>query len=361
MGLLMPRKAIVILFCLVSFWVFALEMTQAPSEGSEISLLKPDWREAVATTSSTKRDKTGYGPYELQCYPEPVLFAWKGGMAPFVLELTATNHSKKCQFTTSNASLFVYNLYVGTSYTWTLTDAGGSKLSGRFRTALTPRLIAFPDRDAMPINVRDIGGYATISGARVRQGLVYRGSEMEGWKNIGLAEMTPANGHVLVKELAIHTDLDLRYAHQVAKYTASQIAPMVQWRCYAINAYKPFTPEMNELFRDTIRTFAQREYYPIYVHCSGGADRTGEICFLVSALLGVADEDLFLDYELTSLARLPRPRKMSYFQAWLKRIAAFSPDEGKGLSYQQQTENYLLGIGITPQEIAAIRDILLEK
>ncbi len=357
----MPRKVVIILLCLTSFLTYALEMVQAPVEGGEVSLLKPDWREAVATTSNTKRDKTGYGPYELQCYPEPVSFAWKGGTAPFVLELTSANKSQNRRLSTSDTTLFVYNLFVGIDYSWTLTDAEGSKLSGHFRTAWTPRLIAMPDRDAMPMNVRDIGGYATASGARVRQGLVYRGTEMEAWKNIGLAKMTPANGDVLVKELAIRTDLDLRYAHQVAKYTASQIAPTVQWRCYAINAYKPFTPEMNDLFRDTMRTFAERENYPIYVHCSGGADRTGEICFLVSALLGVADEDLFLDYELTSLARLPRLRKTSYFQAWLKRIAAFSPDEGKGLSYQKLTENYLLGIGLTQQELAAIREILLEK
>lgn len=357
----MPSKYAFILLCLTSFLAYALEMIQAPAEGSEISLLKPDWRQAVTTTANTKRDKTGYGPYELQCYPEPVAFAWKEGTAPFVLELTPANQSQIRRLSTSSTTLSVYNLLAGANYTWTLTDAKGEKRSGQFRTAWTPRLIAMPDRDAMPMNVRDIGGYATESDARVRQGLVYRGTEMTAWKNLGLAEMTPANGDVLVKELGIRTDLDLRYAHHVAKYTASQIAPTVQWRCYAVNAYKPFTPEMNELFRDAIRTFAQRENYPIYVHCSGGADRTGEICFLVSSLLGVADEDLFLDYELTSLARLPRSRKTSYFQAWLKRVAAFSPNEGKGLSYQKQTENYLLGIGVTPQEIAAIREILLEN
>ena len=356
----MRSKVIFSLLCLVSILSTALELTQAPAEGSEVSLLKADWQQAVATTANTKRDKTGYGPYELQCYPEAVSFVWKGGTAPFSLELAPDNRQPR-RIVTSDTTLPVYNLLVGVNYTWTLTDAKGEKRSGHFRTAWTPRLIAVPDRDAMPINVRDIGGYATVSGARVRQGLVYRGTEMTAWKNIGLAEMTPANGDVLVKELGIRTDLDLRYPQQIAKFTASEISPTVQWRHYAVNAYKPFTPEMNELFRDTMRTFAQRENYPIYVHCSGGADRTGEICFLLCSLLGVSDDDLFLDYELTSLARLPRPRKMSYFQAWLKRVAAFSPDEGNGLSYQAKTENYLLGIGLTPQEIAAIREILLEK
>ena len=351
------------LLCLAAFLAAApLKVTSAPADGAEVSLMKPNWREAVATTAATKRDKTGYGPYEPQCHPEPVRFAWDGGTAPYTLDIVAESGDAPGYILCGNGPAFsVFNLHVGTPYKWTLSDAKGARISGRFRTAWTPRLINLPDRNAMPMNVRDIGGYPAMGGARVRQGLVYRGTEMTGWKVLSLADMTPTNQEVLVKGLKIRTDLDLRYPNVIAKFKASQIDPSVQWLHYAVNAYQPFTPEMNALFRDTIRVFADRRNYPIYVHCSGGADRTGEVCFLISALLGVADEDLFLDYELTSLARLPRPRKMSYFRAWLARVAAFSPGNGKGLSYQKQVENYMLGIGVTQKEIDSIRAILLQK
>ena len=44
---------------------------------------------------------------------------------------------------------------------------------------------------------------------------------------------------------------------------------------------------------------------------------------------------------------------------WLRRVAEFSPEPG--LSYQSQAENYLLAIGVTQEEIATIRSLLLEQ
>ena len=38
----------------------------------------------------------------------------------------------------------------------------------------------------------------------------------------------------------------------------------------------------------------------IYFHCIGGADRTGTLAFLIEALLGVSENDLSKEYELTS-------------------------------------------------------------
>ena len=34
----------------------------------------------------------------------------------------------------------------------------------------------------------------------------------------------------------------------------------------------------------------------LLLHCSIGTDRTGVICFLINALLGVSEEDLYKDY-----------------------------------------------------------------
>ncbi len=44
---------------------------------------------------------------------------------------------------------------------------------------------------------------------------------------------------------------------------------------------------------------ADRENYPIYLHCTYGNDRTGTICYLLEALLGVRDEDLLKEYRLS--------------------------------------------------------------
>ena len=38
----------------------------------------------------------------------------------------------------------------------------------------------------------------------------------------------------------------------------------------------------------------------MYFHCAGGADRTGTLAFLIEALVGVSENDLSKDYELTT-------------------------------------------------------------
>ena len=38
---------------------------------------------------------------------------------------------------------------------------------------------------------------------------------------------------------------------------------------------------------------------PVVVHCMAGKDRTGVVCALTLALLGVSDEDIAADYALT--------------------------------------------------------------
>ena len=41
-----------------------------------------------------------------------------------------------------------------------------------------------------------------------------------------------------------------------------------------------------------IQAFADPGNFPMYVHCAGGADRTGTVCFIVEALCGVCEADL---------------------------------------------------------------------
>ena len=336
-----------------------LTVTSSPENGSVVSLLKPDWRKILQDCIGGKCLASGYGDYESEDYPVPLRFAWKLGKPPYSLVLQA-NGQPDIALSTDSTALDVCNLLVGKDYKWILRDSLGTVHSGTFKTEREPRLIALPDRNSSPANVRDIGGYTTDSGKTVRQGLLFRGTAFTAFPEIGLSEMSAANREFLLKELRIKTELDLRYKEQVASQKESGLSPETRWLHYPVNAYNPFDDEMNALFRDTIRCFADESNYPIYVHCSGGVDRTGEICFLMEAVLGMSEEEMFTDYELSSLSRFPRSRNIQYLQEWLKRIAAFSPQNAEGLSYRAKVENYMLGIGVTREEIDAIRSIMLE-
>ena len=336
-----------------------MTLTSAPAENAEISLMKRDWRKAIQDCLKRGKTESGYGDYESEGFPEPVHFSWKNGKPPYLLVLKTDGGQIHC-FETESDSIDVYNLMVAKKYEWRLEDSEKTTFYGTFSTARTPRLMNLPDRTSAPVNVRDMGGYLTASGKSVRQGLVFRGSDFKSDSAPDIAAMSDSNRNVLLNVIKITTELDLRYREQAADQKGSGISPSVRWLHYPVNAYNPFDDAMNALFRDAMRCFAEESNYPIYVHCSGGVDRTGEICFLLGALLGMDEEDLFIDYELSTLSRFPRPRDIPYFQEWLKRVAAFSPRDGDGLSYQTKVENYLLGIGVSKQEIEAIRAIMLE-
>lgn len=324
-----------------------------PEKNAAVSLLRSDWKTLVEQRKKMGTDK-GKKKNNLH-FPLAVNLKWEGGKPPFTLEITGSGNAGRYRIEGISARSFrAANLMTATEYEWSVSDAAGKRVKNAFHTLPGPRLIELPDRECGPINLRDLGGRISKFGGRVRQGVVYRGSELK----YGFSEK---NRLFMVNELKIKTDLDLRYHEQVAKEKKSGIGALgsgVKWIHRAVNAYKSFTPEQNKLFRDTIRVFTRKENYPVYLHCAGGADRTGEISFLLNAIAGVSDEDLLEDYELTSLSIFPRPRTEPYFQTWLKGIASFS-DAGKPFS--EQVEQYLLKIGLSKEELDRIREILLER
>ncbi|MBO5201396.1 MAG: hypothetical protein J6C30_01550, partial [Lentisphaeria bacterium] len=79
--------------------------------------------------------------------------------------------------------------------------------------------------------------------------------------------------------------------------------------------------------------------------------------FLIQAVCGVSDEDLFTEYELTSLWA-PRPRTIPYLVDWLEKIMSFSTGE---TDLRKCVVNYLEKIGVTAVEQEQIRQNLLES
>lgn len=324
----------------------------SPENRTSVPLLRADWK--ALTEQRKMLPKTSEIFKENLHFPLPVDLSWRGGKGPYTLELTGGSDNRRFSGVTAEKFRIV-NLQTGTDYRWSVTDASGARGEGVFRTEPGPRLIQVPDAAAWPVNLRDLGGRVSSLGGKVCQGLVYRGSHMRESK-----KMSEENRRFMVDELKIKTELDLRYESVIKKEkrTKSNLGDGVTWIHCPVNAYKSFTPEQNDLFRNAIRVFARPEAYPVYVHCQGGVDRTGEICFLLSALAGVSEDDLLTDYELSSLSRFPRSReKTVYFRTWREKIASFAPDK----NWSERAERYLLSIGVTETEIGAIKDILLGR
>jgi len=203
-------------------------------------------------------------------------------------------------------------------------------------------------------NFRDIGGWNGLN-----TGLVYRGAEPNCRPN-----PNPKKYHNLVltekdaetlKALGIRTDLDLRSSGESPTPNETPVpgAKLVRLSCSAYTNFVKNTAMAAKL----LRVFADRSNYPIYFHCYGGADRTGSLAFLLEGLCGVAEEDLSIDYELTSFSRIGRRSRKSPPYAFAPMVAAFKSRPGATL--RDKIEHYVVNeCGLSREEVEAIRSIL---
>lgn len=207
-------------------------------------------------------------------------------------------------------------------------------------------------------NVRDLGGYVTPEGRTV-QGIIYRGGALSPesyYPNVGL---TDAGKAYMKDTLKIKTDFDLRNAAQNNGLTTS---PLTGATLEYYNADGYDTGIANkETYRKIFAALSDENRYPVYLHCTGGADRTGTVSFLLNALLGVSETDLVKDYEYTSFSiygeRNSKGGEPAYRFAEL--VAAIKAYSGETLA--EKTEKYLLSTGVTETQIYNIRAIMLGK
>ena len=246
----------------------------------------------------------------------------------------------------------VSHLHIGTRYFWKVRATRLGELLAEspiwsFATnEATPRWIRVPGIT----NVRDIGGWSLPRSRMVRQGVVYRGSEMNNHLQI-----TDEGRSVLVDDLGICTDIDLRRSSEEPKPVLDE--SKVQWINVPSPEYHLIFEEGAERVRRIFEVFADSSKYPILFHCWGGADRTGTITFVLNGLLGVAEEDLIRDYELTSLSIWQeRSRTSRKFRALLDGLSTYGRTTD---CVAEKARKYLLSIGLNEEAIEAIRAQLI--
>ena len=221
------------------------------------------------------------------------------------------------------------------------------KYVGSFTTSDTPRILSIDGVN----NVRDIGGWRTSDGKRIRQGLLYRGTELDGIVQADY-RITDKGIYTMTNILDIKYDMDLRGEHE--NPTGVEVwGSDISHKYYGVNMYKGiFTDEAKVKIKNVFSDLANPDNYPVYLHCTYGMDRTGTICYLLEALLGVSDDDLLMEYRLSSLHYTGM--LTNDFETTRVAMSAY-----EGESTQEKVENYLLECGVTPEEIASIREIFL--
>ncbi len=288
-------------------------------------------------------------------FPAPILFSWEGGEAKegegalYTLLISEREDMQGALFyMTPRQEQEVYNLKVGTRYFWCVQQNGKRSEILAFDTALIlPRALKIENIS----NVRDLGGYL-VAGGRVRQGLVFRGGEFELH-----GHLTAAGAEALLR-LGIRTELDMR-GEAIGKvdFTTAETLGISRRLVPSVPYSEIFKEENRASVAEFFKTFTQRESYPIYFHCWGGADRTGTFAFVLGAFLGMPLSALIDDYEFTSLAVWgTRTRNYGLFQEFLERFLTLSGD-----TLFQKADTFLKEYGaLTEEERRTLYEILVE-
>lgn len=169
------------------------------------------------------------------------------------------------------------------------------------------------------INFRDIGGYKTADGRRVRTGLVYRAGALGDITEKGLAKL---------QELGVKLICDLRsheeeveapdklpqnpspvYAH-LPLVAADNQRERLMALFFNRSKFTTMMPDMYtrviidgnaHLYGDILRRLANPDNLPTLIHCTAGKDRTGVAVMLILSLLGVPEDVIIADYSLSNL------------------------------------------------------------
>ena len=134
----------------------------------------------------------------------------------------------------------------------------------------------------------------------------------------------------------------------------SPVGDAVKWVHVSSSAYSDMaSAEGKEAFAKVFRTFLDEKNYPIVFHCIAGADRTGSLAYILNALLGVGEDELEKDWEVTAFEN--KNIVHSRIDALLAVFAKYP-----GATPMERVEAYVKELGFTDADIARFRAIMLE-
>jgi len=214
-------------------------------------------------------------------------------------------------------------------------------------------------------NVRDLGGFETADGKKIKWGGIVRGDHP--------ARLTARGWDALYKH-GIRTIVSLRthgfdekdHPVVVSPYTDIQVVSVEiedvtneefveKWATTDLWGTPLYFPDALNLWAHrhaaAIQAIAQAQPGGVFYHCIRGYDRTGIITFLLLSLAGVSLKDITSDYELSVdpvRDQLLAERNTNVYEVLQKTLEGI------------HIENYLLEGGMTQADISALRSRFLE-
>lgn len=184
-------------------------------------------------------------------------------------------------------------------------------------------VVAHPDRH-VPLqtahNFRDIGGYPTRDGSVVRWGVAYRADALYSLTDADRDVLSARNvRHVIDLRSAMELETRGRFRSDIAGITVHHFPVLdVPWADadtpdvdtayeFLMWAYPEMIAAGGHRLAAAVETVAMVDE-PVVFHCAAGKDRTGLVAMLILGSLGVPDDLIVADFELSNegLSRLRR-------------------------------------------------------
>jgi protein-tyrosine phosphatase len=228
-------------------------------------------------------------------------------------------------------------------------------------------------------NLRDLGGYPTVGGRRVRWRRLFRGAGLQ--RLIG-ADLETVRGLGLTTVIDLRTERELAATGGYALPATFHHLPMLAtiWDLSAVDPeasaddylaarYVEMLDEGAVTIAAVMEILGRPESFPAVFYCAAGKDRTGVLAALVLDAIGVEAEHIVADYHLSkdrveriraraaaaSGAMLVQPPPFMQAPAGAMRLLLESIREVHG-----STAGYLAGIGVEPSTLDALAANLLE-
>ncbi len=290
---------------------------------------------------------------------------------PAYIEFTGLQNAKKIYLISEDCEIHsrqvtgkdkqaVYNLIPGRTYRYGVVsvdaDSGKETLIKKGRIATEGRLRVI--KTTYMHNVRDVGGWEGLDGKHIKYGILIRGGEILN-RNEELDSYEQVDYESLVNQVGIDYDLDFRTDEGAAYYKKSPFG--LEFLRIPLSAYDSIVAKKDRqpAFKKAILQFIKNAKAGkcTYVHCQGGADRTGTFIFYIEGLLGVSDSDLCKDYEITSFYY---HKERNDPERYLPMIKALQKQYGTDITIGEAIYKSARSMGLTEQDIEDLRSLMLE-
>ena len=262
---------------------------------------------------------------------------------------------------TANPSLDVYNSYLGDNYfrivaNYTDGTNDGSKIQKYTVEDVYPRNLRIEGMT----NCRDMGGGRELaSGGRIKQGLIYRTSATNNWaygRGDVSDRLTDAGKEELLVRLGCKTEINVNNSGSNEVGVQNFVDAYMYYDAGKHHMYRNTEP-----LKEAFHALANPDNYPVFYHCRIGPDRTGFMAIMLSALLGVSENDIYQDYLFSNFGNIQEKRYIGE-KAGRDNILKYMDDlkTYPGELLQNKCYNFLLSIGIPAEELDSIIDILTE-